>query len=58
MNTTIKEMRRDAKQMNTAQLSSAQLSRKRNEYKNKGNDKQMIRKSAEMRRDIEQINNT
>ena len=58
MNTTIKEMRRDAKQMNTTQLSSAQLSRKRNEYKNKGNDKQMIRKSAEMRRDIEQINNT
>ena len=29
-----KEMRRDIKQMNTAQLSSAQLTRKANEYKN------------------------
>ena len=50
------EMRRDIKQMSTAQLSSAHLSRKANEYKNETNEKLMNTKRKEVRRAIKQMN--
>ena len=55
MDTTIQEIRKDRKQMNTAQLCSSHLNRKAKEYKIEGNEKQMKTKSKEMRRDIKQM---